>query len=277
MPFIAGCTHDVYVAYARADDRAGDADAGWVSMLLQDLEPRLTAALGAAGSLDVWFDRSDFPPSRELFVDMVEPRIAWSALVLAVLSPAFRTAAWRPDELRAFLTAAPDAPQRLFVVEPQPLDPPPPMPVGVRVYRLWRGDPGAPRRLSRDDVVYHRMLDELADAMVRQVRALRRSGLRAPARVLGAGAAAAADQDPVEALLHARALASVAPTAPSPAAATETDVVEVCAFAPTGVRAGSEILLQALLHGTGDQARAEALAREIDPTATRRGVTTLVT
>jgi len=55
------------------------------------------------------------------------------------------------------------------------------------------------------------------------------------------------------------------------------DLVDVSAFAPEGGVAGSEILVQVLLHRLDDSAIVEERARAADPDAIRRGIATLVT
>ena len=67
-----------------------------------------------------------------------------------------------------------------------------------------------------------------------------------------------------------------AATPPTPAPkATSTDLVDVSVFGPTAVQAGDECLIQVFLHQLNQREIADALAREVDPEATRRGIQTL--
>ncbi len=67
-----------------------------------------------------------------------------------------------------------------------------------------------------------------------------------------------------------------AATPPTPAPkATSTDLVDVSVFGPTAVQAGDECLIQVFLHQLDQREIADALAREVDPEATRRGIQTL--
>ena len=62
---------------------------------------------------------------------------------------------------------------------------------------------------------------------------------------------------------------------PSTARETKVDLVDVSVFGPRAIKAGGEALVQVFLHHLSQREIAKALAQEIDPEATRRGVQTL--
>jgi hypothetical protein len=68
-----------------------------------------------------------------------------------------------------------------------------------------------------------------------------------------------------------------AETSALPASREINDLVDLSAFAPEGGAGGTEILVQAFLHGLSDLSIAEERAREADPDTRRHGVATLVT
>jgi hypothetical protein len=72
------------------------------------------------------------------------------------------------------------------------------------------------------------------------------------------------------------AIAVAPPMAPSAEQQPQLDLVDVSAFAPEGGNAGSEVLVQVLLHRLDNAAIAEELARAADPDAIRRGIATLI-
>lgn len=69
-------------------------------------------------------------------------------------------------------------------------------------------------------------------------------------------------------------LPAAVPPPPAPKR-KKADLVDVSVFGPTAIQAGGEGLVQVFLHQLGQRELAKALAQEVDPEATRRGVQTL--
>jgi hypothetical protein len=76
-------------------------------------------------------------------------------------------------------------------------------------------------------------------------------------------------------LASRRAETEASPVRKTGKAESTADLVDVSVFGPTAIKAGGEGLVQVFLHHLTQREIAKALAQEVDPDATRRGVQTL--
>jgi hypothetical protein len=126
--FVAGFDADVFISYARLDDKpiVGDED-GWVSQLYNELVGHLPEYLG--GDAIVWRDREDIR-NNEDFAIKIAGQLGKTATFIAILSESFFNREWCLREVRTFSEHATKnvgilvdgTRKRIFKVEKMPVD-----------------------------------------------------------------------------------------------------------------------------------------------------------
>ena len=80
MPYVPGCSADVFISYARSDNRDG-----WVTGLKNKLIEKLNPFL--AGRAEVWFD--DLIDHGVRFKQEIQQKLKDTPIFVAVVSPAY--------------------------------------------------------------------------------------------------------------------------------------------------------------------------------------------
>jgi hypothetical protein len=124
MAYVPGCKNDIFVSYAHVDDqRAPEADQGWVRALVEGLKIGLSQILGRRDAFSLWMDyklEGNTPLTPEILDNLRN-----SAVVLIILSPGYIRSVWCMREKNAFLETIRNRPAgafRTFVVECRPLE-----------------------------------------------------------------------------------------------------------------------------------------------------------
>jgi hypothetical protein len=180
MAFVTGYEHDVFISYAHIDNEpSAGADKGWVTLLYQELRKNLAAKLGTR-ALDIWMDPR-LSPNVGLG-DELGQRLQRTAVLLIVLSPAYRSSDWCQEERRIFLDLVGSRTYGLssvFVVEKDRVAERPPelSQLGIGV-RFWKQDDddeeithtfGWPEP-DKDDQPYWDMIVKLATKLEKHLR-----------------------------------------------------------------------------------------------------------
>lgn len=121
MNFVPAYTRDIFVSYARANNRPaihGDPGSRWVSALVNTLAQRLPEALRPATDVSIFFDEKDVQENEPLGVQL-ENQVRQSAVLLVVCSKASADSAWCRREWEVFAgpTRAAVRAGRVFVVQ----------------------------------------------------------------------------------------------------------------------------------------------------------------
>jgi hypothetical protein len=190
--FVPGYDHDVFVSYAHvnnletrgAQQVLNDQPAGWVDILVRDLEHELSQKIGVLKGLgfEVWFDKEALR-GYDILNDKIAAQIKASALFVAVRSPAYHASVWCRDEARLFAEHfAENLADRIFVVEKDPVEPDAeriPGLDGRRDYPFWyRASPtGPPLPLAlpmtaSEEIEYHRRVRSLAAEIYSRLKAM---------------------------------------------------------------------------------------------------------
>jgi hypothetical protein len=191
---------DIFLSYAHVDDKPDPAfpeRPGWVTTLIRGLETRLAKKLGHIDSYDLWRD-AKLAGHVDLTPEIIG-RIRDAAVFLLVLSPAYVASEWCRRELTAFheeRRLRKDTRGRVFIVEFDRVDPSRKSPelAELRGYRFWAEDPDTrnPETLGypivrEKDEEYHKRLNDLCIALVRELEALRQGEQAAPASATAPG------------------------------------------------------------------------------------------
>src|SRR5262249_28597119 len=107
---------------------------GWVTTLVNSLKNLLAQRLGRGESISLWMDHQ-LPGHVELTPE-IEDKLAGTAALLVVLSPAFLHWTWWLKEMRFFSEAIQRAGGRMFVVEYDPVERPQEL-ADLKGYRFW--------------------------------------------------------------------------------------------------------------------------------------------
>lgn len=121
MAFTAGHEFDLFVSYARNDDKAQVVNGrGWVSEFVERLTGHIQSQLGGgARSFKFFFDRGGLQLNEDL--ERLKSAARRSAVFLAVASPAYAESEWCRAEVEAFAAADRNG-DRIFAVENLPLE-----------------------------------------------------------------------------------------------------------------------------------------------------------
>jgi hypothetical protein len=189
MAFVPRYKHDIFVSYARADDRpyfeplsGEEPPVGWVGMLVRQLKNQLGQKIGRGDACEIWFDNHNLRGNHTL-TEEITAQLERSAIFLAIVSPGYLASAWCLDELRVFTRRfAAELARRIFIVEKAPFDPDEPSPPELgdrRGYRFWYLDQNEqPRTLAvpvprSDEMRYFRQIEDLARELHGQLKAMR--------------------------------------------------------------------------------------------------------
>jgi hypothetical protein len=198
MAFVLEYEQDVFISYARADDRAyfepspgEEPPSGWVGTLVRQLKNELAQKLGREDTFKVWFDNHRLRGNHTLSDEIAE-QLERSATFVAIVSPGYSTSSWCLDELRLFTRRfAGDLTRRVFIIEKAPLEPDEPIPPelrelldgheprALRGYRFWYEDRNEQARTFAIPVPhpgereYFRRIEDLAHDLKRQLKAMR--------------------------------------------------------------------------------------------------------
>ena len=119
MAFVPGYQRDIFISYAKLDDHHE-----WVTSLVRELKTQLAAWLGRPDSCDVWWDRRDLDEAGSID-EQIGTTLQQTAILVAVLSPAYMASKWCKDERRLFLEAVrgkPISDKRTYLVDLGRLD-----------------------------------------------------------------------------------------------------------------------------------------------------------
>ena len=167
MPVVAGFEHDVFVSYAHNDNLAFRGGR-WVEEFVGDLREGLSPLIGSAA--EVWRDPR-LAGNAALWPELSN-RLKKSAVLLAIVSPAYQRSDWCRRELQEFLQlhAPKRAPGRSFArvvrADKLPVDPQD-LPDGLataQVLRFYQMDPRSryPQEFISSDGLYRTRVDKLA-------------------------------------------------------------------------------------------------------------------
>jgi hypothetical protein len=194
MAYVPDYEHDIFVSYARADDRpysdlqAGrEPPTGWVGTLVRQLKNELGQKIGRGDACKIWFDNHS-QRGNDTLTEEIAAQLERSATFVAIVSPGYLASTWCLDELRLFTHRfAAELARRVFIVEKAPLDPGElslPELSGRRGYRFWQLDRNEqPRTFAMPvphsaEIEYYRQVEDLARDLRSQLNAMRSSGRR---------------------------------------------------------------------------------------------------
>ncbi|MGH2398179.1 MAG: TIR domain-containing protein, partial [bacterium] len=105
MGLVTGYNNDVFISYGHIDNRPfGDPGGGWVDIFHEHLQNFVNVHVGRR--TDIWRDRR--LTGAEVFSDEIEQQLRSSAVLVAVISPAYMQSEWCNRELVGFTKAAQD-------------------------------------------------------------------------------------------------------------------------------------------------------------------------
>lgn len=179
--FVERFEHDVFVSYAHLDDvPLGSGDMQWITSLVRYLREELVSNLGRA---DIWHDLR-LAGNDALWPELAS-RLKRSAILLAVVTPAYISSPWCRRELTTFLEYHQDAPagSRIVHASKDPLDEFP-LPDGLASAQVWRfyhwhAECGQVVRLLPGQEMFQIQLEALAVYITSVLRALKQPGATA--------------------------------------------------------------------------------------------------
>jgi hypothetical protein len=175
MAYVPGYQWDVFVSYARYDDKPMiPGERGWVSTFVNALKVGVRNYLGE--DIRLFFDLSEAQPGMNQLEDLKRAAAA-SATMVAIASPTYCRREWTMAELETFNRACPDL-HRLLVVERLPLggDDSWPDLLGQKIRMpFWEEMPNTAAKapLSPASGAYLRLLMDFAHRLQEQLRRLR--------------------------------------------------------------------------------------------------------
>ncbi len=105
MGLVTGYNNDVFISYGHINNRPfGDPGGGWVDIFHEHLQNFVNVHVGRR--TDIWRDRR--LTGAEVFSDEIEQQLRSSAVLVAVISPAYMQSEWCNRELVGFTKAAQD-------------------------------------------------------------------------------------------------------------------------------------------------------------------------
>jgi hypothetical protein len=181
------CRYRIFVSYAHVDDRVlPEADAGWVTRLVDNVKVMLPQELGR-DECDLWLDRLALTPNDPLTAQIVEA-VQSAHLLLVILSPGYIASSWCSKERNEFLqVVGGPGKSRTFLVKKQPVEETK-RPEELRDLKgldFWTMKEGgdAPRTLgfpvpdpkNPEDRMYYEKIKDLCVALAKELR--RQSGI----------------------------------------------------------------------------------------------------
>lgn len=164
--YVSNYQHDIFVSYAQADNESLlPGESGWVSHLISGLKILLGKKLGHQEAFSLWMDHE--LRGNAVVTPQIYEQLTNSATFLIILSPAYLASQWCRLELNTFLAEQGKESGRLFIVEHDRVERPPPL-TDLLGYKFWRLDnTEQPRTLglpkpSAEEIEYYQRLDDLA-------------------------------------------------------------------------------------------------------------------
>jgi len=164
--YVSNYKHDIFVSYAQADNESLlPGESGWVTHLISGLKILLGKKLGHQGTFSLWMDYE--LRGNSVVTPQIYEELSNSATLLVILSPAYLASQWCRLELNTFLAEQGKESGRLFIIEHDKVERPPPL-TDLLGYKFWRLDnTEQPRTLglpkpSAEEVEYYQRLDDLA-------------------------------------------------------------------------------------------------------------------
>jgi len=123
MASVTGFKHNVFISYARVDDRPAVPRAHrWVQSLAETLETQIAQQTGRYDQNSVWRDTVSVENNVEI-PRLLRDALASSAVLLVIYSPGYVASDWCMGELRDFIGDGSAVREgRVFVVEKMPLN-----------------------------------------------------------------------------------------------------------------------------------------------------------
>jgi hypothetical protein len=178
MAYVPGFANDLFISYSHIDNQAVDASEGWVTAFHKHLQIEVEEELG--DRVQIWRDprigsADDF--SRDL-----DRQVRSSAMLLAVLSPAYGGSAWCEREAKGFISGARragnlwvDTKCRLAKIVKRPADVTLLPETGALKFFEVDGHSGRPYEMDPGSKVFNRSISDLGLEIGTVLRAMRRS------------------------------------------------------------------------------------------------------
>jgi hypothetical protein len=182
MAYIPGSDWDVFISYARNDDRPlFEGERGWVTTFVRALKVAVSNFLGA--EVRFFFDLDDAGQGFEN-LEFIKTCVARSALMVSIVSPTYCGRPWTLAELEVFCGRWPDL-SRLFALELLPIGPennPPAQLEQKNRAKFWRDldNPNVKAPLNCRDSRFNDVLLDFASHLKDRLRLLRAEGPREP-------------------------------------------------------------------------------------------------